>query len=152
MLADAMLDAAPRSALARRIAFAALLAVMLAACSRELEGTLLVIALIGTASLIALLTVLVTNIVHMLRGTPKLGWGVTSCVLGGLVGLSSIRTLMLNGGDSIQLGTFVFAGALVWVGQKNIREVQRREAIQREEQQPAAMKAMAPPPPDPPAN
>jgi hypothetical protein len=143
-----MLDATPRSMLARRIALvlAVLLVVGLAGCTREEEERflklLLVLALIGVVVIAALLTLLITNILHMMRGTPSLGWGVTSCVVGALIGLSSFGGRVLLGFvPAGSLGTFAFAAALVWVGQKNVREVQRR----------AALKAIVPPPPDPPA-
>lgn len=129
----------PRHALppAAAVALVALLPVALTGCSeaelsRFVEGlAMLVLAVLVVLAVVygVLLTVLVTNIVHMLRKTPSLGWGVTSCVCGGLVALSALPGLFSGDGLSTHgLGPLVLAGALGWVGQKNVRDAQRRAA------------------------
>ncbi len=145
-----MLDAAPRSALARRIAFTALLAVVLAACSREQEERflkiLLVIALIGAAE--------PHRLAHGSRHEhrPHAPRHAKARVGRHVVRPRRPRRAVVDQRPHAHPRQFDPARHIRvrrrtrLGGAKNVREVQRREAIQREQQQPAAMKAMAPPP------
>lgn len=122
-----------RPALARYLALAPLLMLLLAGCTeealRQVVTFLLIIVLIYGAVFAALLVVLIVNIVKMLRGTPSMGWGITACVCGGLTGLSQLGSVVTGHASPSALSGFALAGGLLWVGIKNVLEVRRRAAL-----------------------
>ena len=128
-----MAPGTPRPALDGYPALAPLLMLSLAGCTaeegRRFERILFLFVLIVGAVFAALLTVLIVNIVQMLRGTPSLGWGVTACVCGGLIGLSQLSSIVTGYAGLVTLAVVAFAGGLVWVGRKNVLEVRQRAAL-----------------------